>query len=254
MSLVRLFAVFATLCLLVSVTLARPDLNAFLNQKVKTTEQLVNQARRDREVMDRYMRHYSMNREEVLAYLGSLRPGTIKETAVYAVYSVPEGGRIKVHLERLKKGEPVFIDAAGEPQLLMKCGNPLTLGPKDVIAENQKPVTDSILTVEESPLEIMTETDYAIEPLLELEPTAPVFTFPPVPEITPIPITPTPPSLGGFNPLPLALGGLLFVNDSGGGGGDGPPPPPPPVPEPATMLVLGGAVAYYGWRKRAKKG
>jgi len=239
----------ALLGALFSSALARPDLNAFLNKKAVTTEQLVNQARRDPEVMDRYMRHYSMTREEVLAFLGSLKPSKLKETGVYAVYSVPEGGKIKMHLERLKKGEAIFIDANGEPQLILRCGNPLTLGPKDVIAENNKPPTEVVVTAEEAPIDFLSETELVVEPLSELEPVAPIFTFPPTPpveEITPIPITPI---AGGFNPLPLALGGLLFVNGDGGGGGDD----VPPVPEPGTMLILGGAIAAYGLKRRAKK-
>src|SRR5690349_6353120 len=99
------------LSVLTVCTSARPDRNAFLNKAVNTTAELVQQAKRDPEVMDRYMHHFGMTRAEVLAYLGTRKPDTIKEEAVYAVYSVPEGGKIKLHLERFKKGHKIFAQA-----------------------------------------------------------------------------------------------------------------------------------------------
>lgn len=229
--------------LLAAGAFARPDLNAFINKDVTTTAQLVAQARNDREVMDRYQRHYGMTREEVLEYLGSLKVDTIKEEGVYAIYSVPEGGRIKLHMERLKKGHKVFSSADGEPQLVLKCGNPLTMGPKSVVAVNQTPVTTTEVMVEETPLEIMTSIETETEPLMALEPAEPKYTLvtPPTEEETAIPIVPL---ASGFNPLPLALGGLVFL-DNGGDSSQ-------PVPEPMTMAVFGAGIAYMGLRKRRK--
>lgn len=229
--------------LLTAAAFARPDLNAFINRKVETTAQLVAEARNDKSVMDRYQRHYGMSRAEVLEYLGSLKPDTIKEEGVYAVYSVPEGGRIKLHMERLKKGHKVFSSPDGEPQLILKCGNPLTMGPKSVVAVNQTPVTTTEVMVEETPLEIMTSIETETEPLMALEPAEPKYTLvtPPTEEETAIPIAPL---AGGFNPLPLALGGLVFL-DNGGDSSQ-------PVPEPMTMAVFGAGIAYMGLRKRRK--
>lgn len=233
----------AVLGLLAGAAVARPDLNAFLNKKVDTTAQLVAQARSDKEVMDRFMRHYGMTRSEVIEYLGTLRPSTIKQEGVYAVYSVPEGGRIKLRMERLKAGEKVFASQDGEPQMILKCGNPLTMGPKTVIAANQTPVTTTEVMVEESPLVITTAIEAESEPLVLMQPAEPQYTLvtPPTtqdPDVDAIPfVTPS-----GFNPLPLALGGLLFL-DNGGGSNN-------PVPEPMTIAAFGAGIAYLGMRKR----
>jgi hypothetical protein len=213
---------------------ARPDRNAFINQKATTTAELVNQARRDKSVMDRYMRHYGMNRTEVLSFLSSLKPDTIKEEGVFAVYSVPEGGRIKLHMERFKKGHKVFSSRDGEPQLVLKCGNPLTLGPKQVIALNRTPITTTENFVEDSPIEILTEVETEVEPLMALVPAEPVYTLVTPPDIVAIPLA------SGFNPLPLALGGLAF----GDGGSFS------TVPEPMTMASFAAGLAYLGMRRR----
>ncbi|MBC8063975.1 MAG: PEP-CTERM sorting domain-containing protein [Chlorobia bacterium] len=218
--------------------LARPDRNAFINRTVNTTAELVAEAKRDRSVMDRYMRHYGMTRSEVIAYLSTLKPSTIKEEGVYAIYSVPEGGKIKLHMERLKKGHKVFATQDGDPQIILKCGNPLTLGPKQVVALNQTPVTTTEVVADETPIEIMTEIETEVEPVLALQPVEPTYEFPVV-EANPIPIIPA----GGFNLLPLALGGLAFI-DTGGGSSV--------VPEPMTMAVFGAGVALLGLRKRRR--
>jgi hypothetical protein len=113
----RVIGIFMILSVLTVCAVARPDRNAFINQKVNTTAELVNQARRDPAVMDRYMRHFGMSRTEVLSYLGTLKPDTIKEEGIYAIYSVPEGGKIKMRMERLKKGHKVFAQADGTERL-----------------------------------------------------------------------------------------------------------------------------------------
>jgi hypothetical protein len=114
------FGILVIFGVMATSVFARPDRNAFINTKAETTAELVAQAKRDKSVMDRYMRHFGMTRAEVLEYLGTLKPDTIKEEGVYAIYSVPEGGRIKMHLEKLKKGHRVFAQQDGTPQLILK--------------------------------------------------------------------------------------------------------------------------------------
>ena len=87
---------------LASSAFARPELNAFINRPANTIPELIAQMRSDPVVMDRFMRHFSMTRSEVLTYVGALRLGTIPKTGYYSVYSVPEGGIIKVHKSYFK--------------------------------------------------------------------------------------------------------------------------------------------------------
>lgn len=215
---------------------ARPDLNAFINRKVETTADLIYEVKRDPDVMDRYMRHYGMTRAEVIAFLSTLRVDTIDEEGVYGVYSVPEGGKIRLNVQRLKKGHKIFVRPDGTPELVHLCGNPMTLGPKQVVALNRTPVTSTEVVAEEIPMQIMTEVAPQYEPLASITPTEPVYTFV-TPEETPIPI----PVAGGFNPWPLALGGLAFL-DTGGG--------TTPVPEPMTMIAFGAGIGLLGLKRR----
>lgn len=217
-------------------TPGRPAPNAFLNKEVRSTAELIAHVKSNPEVMDRYMRHYGMTRAEVIAFLGTLRPSTLPEDGVYPVYSVPEGGNIRLNLVRYKKGRRTFALPDGTNELIMECGNPLSMGPKQVVALNNSPVTTTEVIAEEVPVQITTEIGTEYEPLAALQPTEPVYTFT-TPEVTPIPI----PLGGGFNPLPLALGGLAFIPTGGGGS---------VVPEPMTMAAFGLGVAFLGMRRR----
>lgn len=232
----RALLIFGGSVVLIASAFARPDLNAFINKKVTTTAELVAQVKRDPAVMDRYMRHFGMSRSEVIAYLGTLRPDTIKEQGVYAVYSVPEGGRIKMHLEKLKSGSKVFSTSDGIPQLVLLCGNPLSLGPKQVVALNKTPVTTEVQYAEEVPPEILTDVNAEYEPMAMIEPAEPAIITTTTTK-NPIPIL----TGGGFNPLPLALGGLGFINNNGGGSA---------VPEPMTILAFGGGLALLARKRR----
>ena len=242
-----LLALLGTTALATSAV-ARPELNAFINRPANTIPELIQQMRSDPVVMDRFMRHFSMTRSEVLAYVGSLRLGTIPKTAYYTVYSVPEGGRIKVHKSLFKAGTPAFVNAQGQPILRIKCGNPFVAGPKLVAAT---PAPGPVETVQDlQPLEtdemaisepVITSVDQPIE-VAEI----------PVTD-APIPTAPTTPSFEPespqiFNAAPLAaLAGLGAAVSIAGSSSSA----PAPVPEPATFFALGaGAVLLARRRKR----
>ena len=237
----RAFWIVSIVMVLVASAFAQPDLNSFLNDGVSSKAELIAQVKRDPVVMDRFMRHYGMTRAEVIAFLDTLHVDTIKQEGVYGVYSVPEGGKIRLNLRRLKKGHRVFARPDGTPELIALCGNPLSLGPKEVVALNRTPVTSTEVVAEEVPVQIMTEVSPEFEPMAAVTPTEPSYTFT-TPEETPIPI----PIGGGFNPWPLALGGLAFLDNGGGSA---------PVPEPMTMAVFGMGIAFLGLKRRraAKK-
>jgi hypothetical protein len=271
MHLRQLFAALVALCALVGQSYAaRPDLNAFLNRKVVSDAGLVHQVRTDNEVMDRYVRHFSMTRQEVIEYLSQLHVGHLKAPLTTSVYSVPDGGRIKVHQQSFPKGTLVFADPQQTPVLLVKCGNPLTLGPhavsamvsapmlKGASAENFKPLTEPGLN-QESPL----PTDaLALEPPSSLnEQTAetgkPTVLSPPdtqTPDKSPVDVPPTRPQGFGFgNPAPgiAGLGGLIGVFSllSVGSGGSH---HAQAVPEPVGLVILAPVAAAFLLKRRPR--
>lgn len=248
----------------VCVANARPDLNAFLNRRASSVSELVAQVKTDKEVMDRYCRHYSMTPAEVIQHLKSLRLGKISRSDIYVVYSVPEGGALKSHLQKLRAGTPVFVSASGLPELLVKCGNPLTRGPKKPEMANSIAaaiVSSEVVDPQVVPVEAVAvvETD---EPALpSLEPSIASIAEQPVtkPEEGPIiqqgptgeqgtsdiPIITVP--ANNFNPLALLLLPAASVTLNRGETGS------QPVPEPTSLAGLGmGAAALIAYRRRRK--
>lgn len=224
---------------LVASASARPDLNAFLNKPAITTAQLIKQVKTDKEVADRYARHFAMPVGEVLQYLSSLSPSTTKSEGVYTVYSVPSGGRLKARTEIVKKGTKVFANSNGKPMLIMKCGNPLTRGPRQPESFNEN--TATVEEVETVSLRDVSETIVASTPELVaqstvLEPSVsevPYVEVPPIQGGAPIPIAP----VGGGPSFGALLGGLslggMVLGSIGSSGGAG------VVPEPGTLVALG---------------
>lgn len=218
--------------------MARPDLNAFLNRKVSSTAQLVAQAKSDPEVMDRYVRHFSMTPDEVVALLSQLRLGPLPAEGTFKIYSVPGTGYLKAHMERLKKGHMMFFMADGTPALVALCGNPVIEG-KDTTLVTMSPTsldqTGPALPID-TPVAI-TETPLAIDltPKEAFVPTVPEINrgkenLNPVPRIGASPI--------GL--LGLGMFGLVSRRSSS-----------PPVPEPATIAAVGiGCAAVFRRRKK----
>ncbi len=242
---------------------ARPDLNAFINRKVSNTPALVAQVKADPEVADRYERHFSMNRQELVSYLQTLHAGKLDREGVYTVYSVPDGGRVKMHMERLKKGSPMFLDASGRPTLVVKCGNPVVLGPARVRRGNPLVVAptgeDTTRTVD-----LLTPRDAAA-----VEPTDLLALAPEVPEqIVPNTLPIDPPAAGtaiatttaniatvpavatGGHAFPyvalLPLGFLGLIHNNGGGDNI------QAVPEPATFVIMGLGIVGAASRRRRR--
>lgn len=229
---------------------ARPDRNAFLNRKAESLFSLIRQVRADKEVRDRYMRHYAFTFPQLISYLHSLSPATLRKPGLYHVYSVPPDGHIKGRLATLKKGTKVYVDRYGNPQMVALCGNPLALGEKPQL-ENL--VEDNLWSTETEELQSLNEFPDE-EPIAEmgppdiLEPTADI-------QITEVPPTDT---TGGETPAVFAstpgfpwaftsFGGLPFLAGNGGGGNT-----PQVVPEPMTMVVGIGALALAFAKKRRK--
>lgn len=238
---------------------ARPDLNAFVDYKVSDTHSLVTQVQTNSVVADRYQRHFAMTRREVLAYLSTLHRGTLDKPGLFTIYSVPEGGRVKMHIGKLKKGEPMFLDASGKPILVAKCGNPVVTGPAVSRSRRGNPVasvpdeqsgTREIAEIVPREAEVENGPD-----LLAMVPTVPESTIAP-PPVAPPPVTEAPMrtvgvSGGGSGLFPWLAALPLAVPLAGGLSGDGGGGHVVPVPEPATFVVMAvGLVGASRMRKR----
>ena len=201
-----------------------------------------------------------MNRREVVEYLTALRPGKIQKSEIYTVYSIPEDGRVKMHRERLKVGAPVFLDRAGRPALVMKCGNPLVLGPSR--GRKGNPLT--VMPLENDSDRMVSMLDPRDVPLLEADETDLLAAVPPIPETVDTELVPpiVPPvalspidtiaatATGGGFRFPLLAGLPLLIpiigafNNNGGGDNS------QPVPEPTTMIALAAGAGILVRRRR----
>ncbi len=226
---------------------ARPDRNAFLNDRALTIGQIISQVKRDPAVRDRYRRHFSMNDAELLGFLASLRPAKLKKEGAFIVYSVPPDNRIKAHVEKFGVDTPIYTDAAGLPMMIAKCGNPLYLGLRNVavspvdaeIVDAMSPGKDLDAAPDASHDVMMAQTilmpENPYEPVSVTEAGSPVII----------------PAAGAiFSPWILGLlgGGALLLGggDDDGGGTD-------LVPEPGSiaLFLIGGTGLLARLRKRS---
>lgn len=266
------FPIAAMLFPVAATAARRPDINAFLDFRVTSERELVLQVKNDRQVRDRYERHFGMTDTELYGYLTGLHLTKLPAAETFTIYSVPEDGRVKVHVEKLPKNTSVFVDATNRPILVLKCGNPVTLGPS-----NTRNVALEVPDLADNPdLELQTLPDLAASPVPMVDPnqavaiidppdtiddivsvpptTTTVATTPPVAAVAPpitLPSTAPVASGSGFNGLallPILGGGALIgvlASHHGGGG------PIAPVPEPAPVVALVAGVALL--MKRSPK-
>lgn len=232
----------------------RPVRNSFVDHRVRSAQELLAHVRADRVVADRYMRHFAMDWATMLRYLGGLHAGRLAKAGTFTIYSVPKGGWLKMHVGRLPKGEPMFLDRAGHPILVVRCGNPVTLGPRpgrranddlglsEPEGERGMPLADSLLS---EPMALLPEP-------LEVVPTATAVTV--ALAMGPVTSIPTVGASGlgsGYD----VLGGLSLLPFFGSNGHSERPDVPrstPPVPEPGALAALAGGLASLaqGRRKR----
>ena len=225
------------------IAVARPELNAFINKPANSIPELIAQIKADKQVADRFMRHFSMTKQEVVEFVSSLRLGTISKSGYYTIYSAPDNGILKAHVSFFKKGTPAFVDSDGNAVLRVKCANPFVVGKAPGITAKAN-IQDTITTANE----VSITAGIVSAPNSEIEASIPA-----VPEISEdltdgslaLGVVPTPPvtSSSGFLGSLLGVGGAVSVMNK--------PPEPDPVPEPTSMVALSlGALALLRKKKK----
>ena len=226
------------------IAVARPELNAFINKPANSIPELIAQIKADKQVADRFMRHFSMTKQEVVEFVSSLRLGTISKSGYYTIYSAPENGILKAHVSFFKKGTPAFVDSDGNAVLRVKCANPFVVGKAPGITAKAN-IQDTSTTANEMSI----TAGIVSAPNSEIEASIPA-----VPEISEdltdgslaLGVVPTPPvtSSSGFLGSLLGVGGSIAL-------GTRKPPEPDPVPEPTSMVALSlGALALLRKKKK----
>jgi hypothetical protein len=234
----------------------RPVRNSFVNRPAPNVALLVAQVRSDATVADRYERHFSMTKSEIVRILSALHRAPLARSGIFTIYSVPVGGRLRMHVGLLRKGEPMFFDRSGRPVLVVRCGNPVTLGPRRHAANVNNPMptgeSDARELSPDGPRSRLADAiSLALAPALPYA--SPALDTLGVTSTTalgePTTSSPTgwsatwPTFAAGFFPL---LAGL----DSGSGGHGPARPAPQPVPEPTTIMAFGLGVATILRRRK----
>ncbi len=256
----NIWRLVAAVSLVIGSTFAlanKPEPNSFLNEPATTHSQLIAQVEKQPDVMSRYMRHFGKTRAEMLAYLKTLKPGTLSADGVYLVYNSQEWEELQAKVMFFKKGMPVWTDPNGTVILKMSCGNPMVRGTDDSsIATSNEPTLELV----DEPRDLILGSDLPIpasgeaaelmsapEIVTDLMVDSSAQGFAPVMPLLPGQLIGGTPGIGSILPIAGILPILAILGNTNGDGG------PPPIPEPATMIVLGSAAASFLVAKRRRK-
>lgn len=194
-----------------------------------STKGLLNLVRNDAAALERYESHFGMNRDEVIAYLGDLHPGTLAKAGTFAICEPAFGGTETQVTLKLERGEAVFLDKTNAPILLADGGYPMTASLNDTVQENKGDNAPA------SSADAMPATATSAEtPMAMMAPGTSMVS-------------------GGQNykwlsvvPVLIPVLGMTNTGNGGNGGTIN------PVPEPASFAILGvGALGLLRRRKKA---
>jgi hypothetical protein len=228
---------------------ARPVPNSFVDHRVTSVSGLIHEIRTDHDVLDRYLRHFTMSEDELCSWIGTLHETRLPQSETFQVYSIPPDGHVKLHIQTIRAGEQVFVDPSDTPVILVRCGNPISLGPvKPIVPVGTPESTPAAPLAPTPPLADVPSPD--LVPLAPNTPEALALAPTPMPAPeAPFSLAPTP-----CSPNYAPLAGLILIG-IGIGVTDHHHPSHPvhPVPEPAPFAVLGLGLCGLAFRRRSKK-
>ena len=229
-----------------------PD--SFLRYQVDSTSELVEALRADRQLRERYARHFGIPENHVIDFVKSaLVPYRLPADRIVTSYGVTRTGLIYGVRTRMHKGDKVWANRSGVPILKWLCANPLTKtlpGTKLAKARQAKvkPKTKIAGGGPLTPIDTENIIPIAEQPIPSLPPVvSTAMTVPTVP-VTPIPPTvliPPGPVVAHANYGLLFPVGLVLLSTLGHGGGSGsavsPVGPPIEAPEPGSLALIATA-------------
>lgn len=225
---------------------------SYLQYRVYTVDQLIQQVSENPTVRKRFARHFHISEANVVRYMkANLVESYVPKTERYTVYCVSRSGKFFPIRQTFKRGTKVFALKNGEPVMKWLCGNPLSKFLPEVSTRTivqtppkQPPVTlvspylNELTPAETAnvliPSEIATPVYQTAVPLSLVSAATPVY------------------SRAGTSLLPFLIPAALIGAASGGGGGN---TPIPAVPEPSSLVYLAAALplALVAVRRRRVK-
>ena len=126
--------------------------DSYLQYKVYSVEQLIQQVSDNPAVRQRFARHFQIPESRVVSYMrANLVESYVPRTGRYTVYCVHRSGKFYPVKQTFRRGTKVFALRNGEPVMKWVCGNPLSKFLPDVQVKNltQQPVQKVSPSIEE---------------------------------------------------------------------------------------------------------
>lgn len=227
------------------VATASTEPNSFLLYPAPNHASLMRQARNEPVLMKRFMRHFGMNRDEVLSMLEGLKLSRLDEDGMYLIYNVPESEELRSRVIFYRKGTLVWVNQSGQPVLKASCANPMVRGTDIALAYVAPPKVNMTSSMAMRDFEAVTppETAMVLNPMSTIEPTvienSAQALLPQPPEI---PTVSNQPIGAPWWILPAAGAFLIRTGDD-----------PPPIPEPFTIISFGAGAAALVARRRLRR-
>jgi hypothetical protein len=232
----RLALILIATSALLTQAVAQMPHNSFLRKPAHSVSELIQQFKNDPIVQKRFMNHYGVPKEEIIAFFSGLRVERLTQTAYHKVYNVDKFGVIRSRNLKVKAGTLVFLTSDGRPALIRSCGNPTDITIIHIIPPTPRMLMENPVVPPEEMIPLMPE---------EMLPEAPEMLFPPevlvppaVPEFHEV-LVPEYRRRRSFFPIPIPIP-IVRHKDC----------PPDVIPGPAAAITFGMMALM---RKRRKK-